>query len=180
MKAVISNQPNPAQFLIILFFGRFIPLSLAIGGGLVVFFGYNQLQQGLESRKWPQVTGLIESSRIDTVVTTDSDGHRVTNFDIVAEYKYTVEDQDFENDIIQFGSMSYGSRSKAEEALKQYKAGMEVDVFYKPMDPQTSVLIKGAGTGSYIALVIGCILFVAGLVFFFLLPIIIRNGLNKA
>lgn len=81
---------------------------MAIGGGLVVFFGYNQLQQGLESRKWPQVTGLIESSRIVTEVTI-LDGSPVSNIYIVAEYKYTVEDQDFENDIIQFGSMSYGS-----------------------------------------------------------------------
>ncbi len=59
--------------------------------------------------------------------------------------------------------MSYKSRSKAQKVLNRYPRGKEVEVFYDPENPQSSVLIKGIGL-SWLAVGLGAAMFLLGLV----------------
>ena len=179
MRALVSNEQSPVQSILLNLCGRFIPLSLALGGGFLAFFGYQQMQKEMQSEDWPSVIGFVESSKINLVTTTDADGHRDTNYDLVVVYNYTVDGDDLQNDVLQFGWSNYSKRSSAEKVLKKYTAGLEVDVYYDPQDPNTSVLIPGVGNGSYTKIVFRVLFSIFWLVFLFLCGLI-RKAVDNA
>lgn len=81
-----------------------------------------------QSINWPCTRGIV------TAVHKDSETQKYT---IGVEYEYDVNGRTYHN-----GNVNFTLR----DIKVDYKQGMAVDVFYRPDDPQTSVLEPG---GSY-------------------------------
>ena len=139
--------------------------------GLVFFLlGGYQLLQGLTTKDWPAAPGKILSSQVQSGNRTSGGPVRSRKgsskrYSVDVRYRYEVDGQEFEGDRLRFGNVSYKSRSKAQKVMNRYPRGKEVEVFYDPENPQSSVLIKGIGL-SWLAVGLGGVAFILGLVVF--------------
>ena len=113
-------------------------VSSAIVG--TALFGYGlHLRSKLRScRRWPQVTGTVTQSGLDT-----DDGYRITVI-----YEYTVNGARYSSSRVQFGgSTTYVRKSSAEAAIGHYPANSHVTVSYDPENPAEAVLDRTSPSG---------------------------------
>ena len=157
-----TNDEIPAAFRWIFCLGfMFIGLVFLLLGGY-------QLLQGLTTKDWPAAPGKILSSKVQSGTSNSRGPARTTTgsskrYSVDVRYRYELDGQEFEGDRLRFGNVSYKSRSKAQKVMNRYPRGKEVEVFYDPENPQSSVLIKGIGL-SWLAVGLGAAMFLLGLV----------------
>ena len=144
-------------------------LILALIGG-TLYILMDQLNRGSDSKNWPSVTGIVESSKIyeDSYVGS-------VRYGLAVVYQYTVDGLELKNDVIQFGYNAHLDRSSAEELLKNYQMDMEVEVFYNPNYPKMSTLITGVGRDPLFYIFVYVVFIIAGG-----LIAVIRNKRKKA
>lgn len=131
-----------------------------IGVALIIFWGWPVLSKAKESVNWPVVTGSV--TRSEVAQKRDSDGDRTYRPDV--EYKYSVDEEDFVGfDVyVASSSMWSSSRSSANETVRKYKVGKDVEVHYNPNDPADAVLEPGTNWMTYLPFGIGLIFAVIG------------------
>jgi hypothetical protein len=133
-------------------------------------YGCFQIWSGTETRNWPETTGVITDSKIETAEesrllktkSSSREGTKRYTYRVQVRYTYTVGNKELEGTRIKFGYEPHESLTKARSEQTQLSPGKEVRVFYKPENPTSSVLIKGAGH-SAVFLIIGTVLIVIGL-----------------
>jgi hypothetical protein len=134
-------------------------IFLALGIG-ISFWGWNILQNAKASASWPTTQGNVTSS--DVSYSSNAEGGESYSPEVI--YRYTANNQQYENHTIKFGENSYSSSRKAENIASGYPVGKEVTVYYDPEDPARSVLEPGVSGGSYILLGIGVLFALIGLI----------------
>ena len=163
MNSTRTEQRTPTSdwltaFLVCLLF-PFVGLFLVVEG-------INQLRLGSKSSHWPAAEGRIISSRIflssHREIGGGKSGARSTTYSVQVRYSYEVDDQTFEGSRLSYGEEGHSNRSEAQKVLARYPQGKEVEVYYDPMDPKRSVLVRGPGM-SWLVLVMGAMFFVVGL-----------------
>ena len=139
-----------------LFYGG---VFLAIGGGLS-YWGWNIVQDAKASSAWPTAEGTVTSSEVARV--SNADGGVTYSPEIT--YEYIANNIQHEGHTIKFGENTYDNKRKADGIVADYAIGKTVIVYYDPLEPERSVLEPGASGGSFIALAIGVLFLVIGLV----------------
>ena len=138
-------------------FGFFGIVFLALGG--------YEFWQGSKTKDWPASQGKIIESEIETR-SSSSPRHgrtsrRDTDYSVRIRYSYEVAGQKLEGQRLQYGYKSHDERSSAKQEQSRYPSGKEVQVFYDPKNPKSSVLLKGSGT-SWLAMGLGFMALVLG------------------
>ena len=158
-----TNGEMPAAFRWMFCLGfMFIGLVFLLLGGY-------ELLQGWKTKDWPAAPGKILSSQVQSGNSNSHGPARTTGtgsrrrYSVDVRYRYEVDGQKFEGSRLRFGNVSYKKRSKAQKETDRFLPGKEVEVFYDPANPQSSVLIKGSGL-SWLAVGLGGTMFILGLV----------------
>jgi hypothetical protein len=154
-----------ALFFFLIFFG--------VGAGLS-YWGWTILQNAQASANWPSVQGQVTSSDVER----STDGEGGTSYQPQIDYSYTVNDQRYSGDRVNFGQNSYSSRRGAEEVAARYPVGQSVAVYYDPVEPDSAVLEPGVSSGSYIVISIGACFVLISLILAPILVIAGRRGSN--
>ena len=132
-----------------------------IGGGactVLLYVAIGILREARASRRWPQTTGTVLTSCVESRKKTpgdnDSDTAVINSPNVV--YEYQVNDQSFRGSRIDLGQRT--SEYELESILDRYPVGAEVVVYYNPADPQDAVLERDAPAGTF-WIGGGCVLF---------------------
>ncbi len=130
-------------------------LIFASGVLLLAYIWFEGMIYLDQPRPWPTTPGKIIQSKIIAPKPDGSNG-----FQLDLKYSYTNKDKTLENTRIRPVEIEYDSKQKADETLKQFPPGKEIQVYINP-DPKTfpqSVLIwefpRSLAPGTFIALLI--------------------------
>lgn len=117
---------------------------LLSAGGSYLFSRYSEHMKDLseDSLDWPSVTGLVTYSNMD-VTRRNVSGRRTTIYRVEIDYEYIVDDDMFENDVVQFNQNDL-SKTDKERLVSAYPVDRQVEVFYNPLKPKQSVLVRGS------------------------------------
>ena len=141
----------------VLYLGMFFILS-----GLVLYFIYfAKLEQARVRCSWPITAGVVDTSKVA--------GKRA--FRPIITYGYFVNGKAYQDstdlDVPGFGGRM--NRLDAAETLaKQYHKGKELAVYYNPENPHESLLRAGPSYTDYLAISLGALLAMTGLVLYLL------------
>lgn len=137
--------------------------------GLVSILGGNQIQRIKDARAssaWPSTEGKIISSRVEKKTNTTYTAGRPINsapsYFANIFYEYTVGDMKYSYKRISFGDYGNSDYSRAEEIINRYPEGKKIQVFYKPSDPNNSVLEPGIPISIYAFIGAGILLLIFG------------------
>jgi len=144
--------------------GKLKPVHLLLMGlgllgiGACVFAQTLVILRGVaESEHWPTVPGKIVSSEL----VHRGSGQNAT-YEAELAYEYEVGGRKYSAGRLRFGGHATNRPSAAERIVNLYPSGRTVTVHYDPDDPAVAVLEAATGRRTYVALVIGAFLMVAG------------------
>lgn len=162
-----SSAPiTPSQYRIIAGFAAFLILS----GAALALFGIFFLKSAQASRAWPSTSGEVQT--IKAVLHTTRNNGRVKTYNYTVTYQYEVDDRTYTSDRYSLGSGSTASpqydtaRAARRAGEEVYPLGSEVQVYYDPANPASTVLKPGANFGTYVPLVMGLLFMPSGFLFF--------------
>jgi len=127
---------------VIIFFAVFL-IGVVVSG-----YGCRDTRSAKESLYWPETPGVVTASFVHEYTEIDDSEPAFTPR---IGYLYTVDGKTYSNDLISFKINSMRIRSEktkswAETVISDYPVGSAVTVYYNPVNPQISVLQKGAAT----------------------------------
>jgi hypothetical protein len=138
--------------------GGLVVLLLAALGGYLIFASIRGKRKAQASQNWPAVTGRVLTARLQHSTTSDAEGDMTTSYYPQVEYEYVAQGQTFRGNKIAFGPQkTHNNQARAQVALDSYLPGMDIPVYYNPLQPQEAVLEKSAPAGT-IGLIIGIVL----------------------
>jgi hypothetical protein len=113
---------------------------LVLGSGAVVFSAWLRAMH-IRSRSWPSVRGRIIRSALQ------ADPHDAGS-SLEIEYEFSVRGRTLTSCNLAYAVMRDDARAR-ERLVAQYPVGTEVDVFYNPENPKSSVLLRPQSSGWY-------------------------------
>ena len=135
----------------------FLVIGVLLGGFLLW-----QLIKGMKAKNWPTAPGKVVNSRVTRSVSQDSDGDRSTTYGAEINYRYEVDGYEYSGDRRSFADYSSSNRRRAEKIVLRFAPGTDVDVYYRPDDPEKSVLEPGINLVSVLFLLLPVIFVVIG------------------
>lgn len=142
---------------------------LFMGIGLVIFYlATGERKKAIQSQGWPQVSGEVTHSAAQAH---DDEGHLTYYSKIV--YRYTVDEQSYSSDRVQFGARSGASQKFAQRWSEKYPAGTSVQVYYDPSNPAEAILEPGSKQGVRGAFLIAAIFLFLGVAILVAIPTLI-------
>jgi hypothetical protein len=127
---------------------------MLIGSSLWSIYLVSLILEGMETKEWPEITGVVISSKGQRI---DHDKER---YILEIEYEYTVDGKSYSSQRVS-SSNKMLTMSEKDELLEKYKPQSEVNVYYDPDNPRDSYLINGLDKGILILFIvcIGLVLF---------------------
>jgi len=102
-------------------------------------YRYKDIQTAMETSQWEQTVGTIILSEVFEEKNSDGITHKP-----LIEYTYTVHGTDYTGKTIYIGIwISINSKFSAKRFVSKYPVNQQVSVYYKPTQPQFSVLEPG-------------------------------------
>ncbi|MDZ7639037.1 MAG: DUF3592 domain-containing protein [Bryobacterales bacterium] len=149
-------------------------LLIWLGGGALaaavplLLFGIWFLYSGMESSRWPTVTGEVVDTRIRVWSSVNARYRRDLRhrrYYPQVEYRYVVDGKEYRSRRYSLGEEhpDFAERAEAVEAGQAFRAGSAVQVSYDPGDPSSAVLAAGTQTGTWVPLLLAIPLGAAGL-----------------
>jgi hypothetical protein len=172
----IRSGDRPMPPAIRFFFSWIFPLIFVAAGTLLLIFGINGVNRAIASSDWPSVTGTIVTSEVVREQRRDSDGRRTTVYRADIAYEYEVDGARYLGDSVAVGDFSSSSRARADRITRQYPVDAQVEVFYDPEEPVTSLLEPGVSAKAFAMPGIGAVFLAAGLVMLYFLPRLISRA----
>lgn len=129
-------------------------IIMLIGSSLWSIYLVSLILEGMETKEWPEITGVVISSKGQRI---DHDKER---YILEIEYEYTVDGKSYSSQRVS-SSNKMLTMSEKDELLEKYKPQSEVNVYYDPDNPRDSYLINGLDKGILILFIvcIGLVLF---------------------
>lgn len=135
---------------------EFVAGVYTVLGGLFLIIGVMDLIHGVASRSWDTVTGEIIDARSVRW------GWR-WRWWVDIRYRYTIEGLTFEGDRLGFWRRQrFWSSEDAEQIVSKYPKGQRVTLWVSPKNRAQAVIEPGLGWRIYMPLLLGALLFVAG------------------
>jgi hypothetical protein len=173
-----SSKGNlPAQF----FFGKVFPWLFILAGAGVFSWGVQNLARARESVDWPKAPGRILSSRVLVSKSTDSDGYSSISYSARVEYEFFVQRRKFTGTRIAYGDYGSSSRSRHEEIVERYPEGGQVEVSYRPSQPEECLLEPGVKGQTWFLPLFGLVFLIPGMAMAIFLPRVMmkRAGIER-
>ncbi len=140
----------------ILFFG-FIGL-LGLG---IVFWSANDYLAAWDARSWPTVTGEIVKSKVKK---SKKGGVFGSSYLAYIKYAYEFDGMSYTGKRVLFGPKII-SRTQAEELVRQFRAGENVEIYVNPENPSSAALDPYSISGYLKWKLIGGLFFICGGIF---------------
>ncbi len=122
-----------------------MPWSAVLLGILALYVGISNVLNARESSSWPSVEGKITKSEVRIRV--GSSGEQSVSssatYHADIEYDYAVEGENLKGTRIAFGDLGTADPADADTIRDKYPKGTDVTVYYKPKEPQLSLLEPG-------------------------------------
>ena len=131
-----------------------IPILFFCGGLVLIANGLYGLWLGYKSEYWPQVSGEVLSSSLNTSRWPDGD----VSYRSKVEYLYTVNSVEYQSTTVFFGENVLLGGKSARGRVEKYSSQKEIIVFHDPKNPQVSVLEPGVHIEVIVELGTGIIL----------------------
>ncbi len=129
---------------------KVVPGILMIVGVGIIVAGVLGLQKAQDSADWPEVSGRILSSSVDSRMKSGSINQKPKKrnrkrrlYFPKIRYEYSVKGKTYTGTRISYGDSESENQARARRISNQYSAGKEVRVFYSPSDPQECLLEPG-------------------------------------
>lgn len=118
-----------------------------------------------ETLRWLSTKGQIIEAENKVYHSRNTGGY---TYNALIEYKYWINDQEYQSSRIYFGSSlsTSSKKEKSERLTREYPFGKEVTVFYDPMNKNSSVLEKGVHSEVKTGIALSLILIIVGIVLF--------------
>ncbi len=133
-------------------------LLFFVGWYIVLGIIFEEANDGRDAVNWPTTSGQVVETKVSSHTSTTSSGSgrrratsRTTSYVPWVLYRYSVSGLELENDKVQTMT-SYDTRAEAKQVIEQYPVDSTVTVYYKPDDPDKSVLVPGIPEDSYLVL----------------------------
>jgi hypothetical protein len=112
-------------------------MFLGMGAMFCWMMGVSPLLKSLESKDWPEVSCMIDSSEVESH--SSSDG---TTYSVEISFHYTIGGQPYQSDTYNFDSGSSSGRSGKAEVVARYPVGSEHPCWVNPEAPSQAVLSR--------------------------------------
>jgi hypothetical protein len=137
----------------------------AVAAGVFLLLSLRRLLLGLQSNRWKPGLATVESVSIEEKTDSDNDSW----FRPRVKYSFTSRSGRFvRSNRVSYRSLSTMDYGDAAKNLTGVLPGKQITIYYNPVNPRQSVLIRGVGIGNYLEIV---------LLFIFLLFAL--NGIHK-
>lgn len=120
-----------------------------IGASLWSIYLGSLILEGMETKEWPVITGVVISSKGQRI------DHNKERYILEIKYEYTVDGKNYSSRRVSLSNKML-TLSEKDELLEKYRPQSEVNVYYDPVNPRDSYLVNGLDKGILI-LFIGCI-----------------------
>ncbi len=142
----------------------FVGIFVLLLGVLLGWLGWRNRQKVKASMSWPSVNGQMVASKVQRKVDVgDEDSGTTISYSLLVIYDYQVAGKSYQGTQFSFQDKSFNSEAKAVALLASFQAGNPVEVFYDPASPGSAVLERQAH-GNIFLLILGPVLFIAGIV----------------
>lgn len=131
-----------------------IVIFFVIMGLITTLAGLKFLSDAKSNSSWPVTEGVIIKSERNSERSSDGDYHDYPDI----KYLFEVEGEEYTGFQISTGNFN----RPIEEYLQKYPVGKKVTVYYKPGNPSNCYLEPGVSWQSYMGLILGILLLVAG------------------
>ena len=136
-------------------FGVFL-LLFFVAWYAILGFIFEEASNGRDAVNWPTTSGQVVETKVTSHTSTSSSGSSRTRSSTTSYrpwvlYRYSVDGLELENHTVQTMT-SYDTRSQATLVTDEYPVGSTVSVYYKPTDPDTSVLVPGISDETHMIL----------------------------
>jgi hypothetical protein len=126
-------------------------------------YRYKDIQTAMETSQWEQTVGTIILSEVFEEKNSDGITHKP-----LIEYTYTVHGTDYTGKTIYIGIwISINSKFSAKRFVSKYPVNQQVSVYYKPTQPQFSVLEPGVNKFTLYTLISGIFPVLLGILLYY-------------
>ncbi len=122
-----------------------LPLLIAINLASVVFAWIEDISEAKQSVNWPTVQGIVTESK---PLQNCGKGKNRDLFYPAIKYSYFVDGQSYDGYQIAIGPTDCGTQDTIKKIIAPYPLGKTVTIWYKPQNPQESILQAGKVTDS--------------------------------
>lgn len=129
--------------------------------GALVFYmwGWPQFKYAYESKKWPQTSGIITQSKVNSWI---KEGD--SKYEARINYNYEIDGKKYNSGKIRTsGSYSGSNITRAKELVNEFPIGKNVDVFYDPEVPDSAILKPGVSGIDIIMVLFPLLFFIIGI-----------------
>jgi hypothetical protein len=127
-------------------------IFFVLGVLLAAFFVW-QLVKGVRARKWPTTEGRVLESQV-TKETSYDDGSSSTTYGAEITYRYEVDGEEYSGKRRSFADYRSSNRRRAVKIVARYAPGAVIMVYYRPDQPDESVLEPGMSAGFFLFLIL--------------------------
>jgi hypothetical protein len=138
-------------------FGVFL-LLFFVAWYAILGFVFEEASNGRDAVNWPTTSGQVVETKVTSSTSTSTSGSgrnrttsSTTSYRPWVLYRYNVDGLELENHTVQTMT-TYDTRSEATLVTGEYPVGSTVNVYYKPDDPATSVLVPGISDETHMIL----------------------------
>jgi hypothetical protein len=137
---------------------------LILLGVALMIFGAKRAWLGHQSRSWPTVPAIVDSSAVDSSHHSGRRGHGTT-YSAEIRYHYEVSGKSYSSRQVSFGDYGSNERSHAAAIMNRYKAGTPATAHYLPSDPAVAVLEPGVTWSAFLPSMLGAFIVVFAFLF---------------
>ena len=133
------------------------PFVIALGIVLIIAsaaWGY----RGWRTSRWPRVTGEVVAAELV---------HRPRGVELRLRYRYVVGGREYVGERQAIGGVAALEPDDAAPAVRRYRAGSAIGVYYDPADPAAAVLEPGTGFLPSMGVLLGISILTLGLIALF-------------
>ncbi|MDP7033090.1 MAG: DUF3592 domain-containing protein [Planctomycetota bacterium] len=148
---------------------KVVACILIVAGVVILIVGVFGLRKAKDSADWPQVSGRILSSSVESRIQTNSGKQKSKKrsrqsrvYSHKIRYEYSVKGKTYTGSRVSYGDSESENQSRIRRISNQYSAGKEVNVYYSPSDPQECLLEPGVKGQSWFVPLFGILLCGAG------------------
>ena len=138
-------------------FGIFMVLFLIIWYAILAFV-FEEASNGRDAVNWPTTSGQVVETKVTSHTSNSSSGNgrsrttsSTTSYIPWVLYRYSVGGLELESHTVQTMT-TYETRAEAKLVTEKYPVSSTVTVYYKPSDPDKSVLVPGISDETHLVL----------------------------
>lgn len=148
-------------------------LIFVLVGGIFALVGAYIHSAGERTKSWPVTDGTIESSQLESYMSTSTSGSGSSRRTSTTEmfrpqirYRYQVDGREFSGTRVWAVDYSSSGRGEMQAVVDRYPVGQAAQVHYDPEKPENAVLETGAGWLGTIFMAIGIFFVLLGSILF--------------